>query len=78
MEVGYWVGMAAPAATSPAIIAKLEKALSAAVAGPETKKRLTEMGAVVTPLAAEAFGAFIRNDLKYWSDFVTEAKIKLE
>jgi tripartite-type tricarboxylate transporter receptor subunit TctC len=78
MEVGYWVGMAAPAATPPAIIATLEKALSAAVAGPETRKRLTEMGAVVTPLAAKEFGAFIRNDLKYWSDFVAEAKIKLE
>ena len=78
MEVGYWVGMAAPAATPPAIIAKLEKALSQAVAAPDTKKRLTEMGAVVTPLDAQAFGAFIRNDLKYWSDFVTQAKIKLD
>ena len=78
MEVGYWVGMAAPAATPPAIIAKLEKALAAAVATPETRQRLTEMGAVVTPLGAQAFGAFIRNDLKYWADFVAQAKIKLE
>jgi tripartite-type tricarboxylate transporter receptor subunit TctC len=78
MEVAYWVGMAAPAATPPAIIAKLETALSEAVAAPETRKRLTEMGAVVTPLGAQAFGAFIRNDLAFWSDFVAQAKIKLE
>ena len=78
LEAAYWVGMAAPAATPPAAIARLEKALSAAVAAPETQKRLTEMGAVVTPLSAAAFGDYIRNDLKGWADFVAQAKIKLE
>jgi len=78
LEAAYWVGMAAPAATPPAVIARLEKALSAAVAAPETQKRLTEMGAVVTPLSAAAFGDYIRADLKSWADFVAQAKIKLE
>ncbi len=78
LEAAYWVGMAAPAATPPAVIAKLEKALSAAVASPETQKRLTEMGAVVTPLSAAAFGDYIRADLKSWADFAAQAKIKLE
>jgi len=78
LEAAYWVGMAAPAATPPAAIARLEKALSAAVAAPETQKRLTEMGAVVTPLSAAAFGDYIRADLKSWADFVAQAKIKLE
>jgi tripartite-type tricarboxylate transporter receptor subunit TctC len=78
LEAAYWIGMAAPAATPPAVIAKLEKALSAAVAAPETQKRLTEMGAVVTPLSAAAFGDYIRNDLQGWADFVAQAKIKLE
>jgi len=78
LEAAYWVGMAAPAATPPAIVAKLEKALSAAVASPEVQKRLTEMGAVVTPLSAGAFGDYIRADLKSWADFAAQAKIKLE
>lgn len=78
LEAAYWVGMAAPAATPPAVIAKLEKALSAAVAAPEVKKRLTEMGAVMTPLSAAAFGDYIRADLKSWADFAAQAKIKLE
>jgi tripartite-type tricarboxylate transporter receptor subunit TctC len=78
LEAAYWVGMAAPAATPPAVIARLEKALSAATASPETQKRLTEMGAVVTPLSAAAFGDYIRADLKSWADFVAQAKIKLE
>ena len=78
LEAAYWVGMAAPAGTPPAVVAKLEKALSAAVASPEVQKRLTEMGAVVTPLSAAAFGDYIRADLMSWADFAAQAKIKLE
>src|SRR5215472_4765650 len=78
LEVAYWVGMAAPAATPPAVVAKLAKALSAVTAAPETRERLTEMGVVMTPLGAAAFGDFIRADLKGWADFVAQAKIKLE
>jgi tripartite-type tricarboxylate transporter receptor subunit TctC len=78
LEVAYWVGMAAPAATPPAAIARLEKALAAATASPGTQKRLTDAGAVVTPLPAAAFGDYIRADLKSWADFVAQAKIKLE
>jgi tripartite-type tricarboxylate transporter receptor subunit TctC len=78
LEAAYWVGMAAPAGTPPAVIAKLETTLSAAVATPQTRERLTEMGVVMTPLSAQAFGDFIRADLKGWADFVAQAKIKLE
>jgi tripartite-type tricarboxylate transporter receptor subunit TctC len=41
MEVGYWVGMAAPAATPPAVVAKLEAALAEVAAAPDVVKRLT-------------------------------------
>jgi tripartite-type tricarboxylate transporter receptor subunit TctC len=78
LEAAYWVGMAAPAATPPTVIAKLEKALSEATAASDVRARLTQMGAVVTPLAATAFGDFIRADLKAWADFVAESKIKVE
>jgi tripartite-type tricarboxylate transporter receptor subunit TctC len=78
LEAAYWVGMVAPAATPPAVIAKLEKALSEATAASDVRGRLTQMGAVVTPLALVAFGDFIRADLKAWADFVAESKIKVE
>jgi tripartite-type tricarboxylate transporter receptor subunit TctC len=78
MEVGYWVGMAAPAATPPAVVAKLEAALAQAVADPDVIKRLTEMGVVMTPLTAKAFGDFIRADLKGWADFAAQAKLKAD
>ncbi|HEX4553419.1 MAG TPA: tripartite tricarboxylate transporter substrate binding protein [Xanthobacteraceae bacterium] len=78
LEAAYWVGMVAPAATPPAVIAKLEKALSEATAAADVRGRLTQMGAVVTPLGPAAFGDFIRADLKAWADFVAESRIKVE
>ncbi|HLH92929.1 MAG TPA: tripartite tricarboxylate transporter substrate binding protein [Xanthobacteraceae bacterium] len=77
MEVGYWVGMAAPAATPPAVVAKLEAALADVIADPDVVKRLSEMGVVMTPLRAKAFGDFIRVDLKGWADFAAQAKLKV-
>jgi tripartite-type tricarboxylate transporter receptor subunit TctC len=77
MEVGYWVGMAAPAATPPAVVAKLEAALAEVVSDPDVVKRLTEMGVVMTPLSAKAFGDFIRADLKGWAAFAAQAKLKV-
>jgi hypothetical protein len=36
------------------------------------------MGAIVTPLAARPFAAFIHDDLKSWAEFVAAARIKTE
>ncbi len=54
LEAAYWFGLAAPAGTPPAILTKLEKALADALAMPDLRKRLTEMGTVVTPLGSKA------------------------
>ena len=48
LEAAYWFGLVAPAGTPPAVIAKLEKALAETLAMPDVRKRLTEMGAVVS------------------------------
>jgi tripartite-type tricarboxylate transporter receptor subunit TctC len=78
LEAVYWVDMAAAAATSHAVMARLERGLQHAVASPDIGKRLTEMGVVMTSLAAKDFGEFIRNDLAAWADFVAAAKLKTE
>ena len=48
IEASYWFGLVAPAGTPPAVLAKLEKALADVLAMPDVRKRLTDMGAVVT------------------------------
>ena len=67
-----------PAATPQPIIAKLARELSEVTASPDVRKRPTEMGVVMTPLAAKEFGDFIRADIAAWADFVAAAKIKVD
>jgi tripartite-type tricarboxylate transporter receptor subunit TctC len=78
LEAAYWFGLAAPAGTPPAILAKLEKALADVLAMPDVRKRLTEMGAVVTPLGSKQFADYIQAEMRKWSDVITENKITFQ
>jgi tripartite-type tricarboxylate transporter receptor subunit TctC len=78
VDASYWFGLVAPAGTPPAIVTKLEKALSDVLQMPDVRKRLTEMGAVVTPLNANEFGDYIRAEITKWADIVNKAGVKPE
>jgi tripartite-type tricarboxylate transporter receptor subunit TctC len=78
LEAAYWFGLVAPAGTPAPILAKLEKALAEVLAMPDVNKRLTDMGAVVQPLGAEAFGGFIRSETAKWADVIAKNHIKFE
>jgi len=75
VEAAYWFGLVAPAGTPPAVIASLEKALAEVLALPDVRKRLTEMGAVVTPLGQKQFGDYIAAEMRKWSDVIVQNKI---
>jgi tripartite-type tricarboxylate transporter receptor subunit TctC len=76
LEAAYWFGLAAPAATPAPIIAKLEKALGEVLAMPDVRKRLTEMGAVVTPMGAKQFGEYIQAETRKWAQVIAQNNIK--
>jgi tripartite-type tricarboxylate transporter receptor subunit TctC len=78
MEAAYWFGLVAPAGTPAPIIAKLEKTLADVLAMPEVKKRLTDMGAVVTPLASRQFGDLIRSEMTKWAEVIAKNNVKFE
>ncbi len=78
LEAAYWFGLVAPAGTPPAVIAKLEAALAEVLAMPDLRKRMTEMGAVVTPLGGKAFADYIRGEMAKWSGVITENKISFQ
>jgi tripartite-type tricarboxylate transporter receptor subunit TctC len=78
LEAAYWFGLAAPAATPTAILAKLEKALFDVLAMPDVRKRLTEMGAVVTPLGSKQFGDYIQAEMRKWAGVISENRITFQ
>ena len=78
IEAGYpsfnmpgWGGFLAPAGTSPAIVAKLNREIQAALARPEVKQRMLAAGMEPPPPADPAqVGNFIQSDLDRWEQFV--------
>jgi tripartite-type tricarboxylate transporter receptor subunit TctC len=78
LEAAYWFGLAAPAGTPPAVLARLESALTHVLAMPDLRKRMTEMGAVVTPLGSRQFGDYIRTEMDKWADVIVQNGIRFE
>ena len=78
LEAAYWFGLAAPAGTPPAVLARLETALTQVLAMPDLRKRMTEMGAVVTPLGSRQFGDYIRTEMDKWADVIVQNSIRFD
>jgi tripartite-type tricarboxylate transporter receptor subunit TctC len=77
-EAALRYGLVAPAGTPPAIIARLNKELHAALASPEVLKQLANDGAEALPSAPEEYAADIDREAATWSKVVTALGLKGE
>jgi tripartite-type tricarboxylate transporter receptor subunit TctC len=62
----------------PVIVAKLERTLLEVLAMPDVRARLEDLGAIVQPLDANGFAAFIRAESRKWADFIRTANLQFE
>jgi tripartite-type tricarboxylate transporter receptor subunit TctC len=77
-EASALFGMGAPKNTPPEIIEKLNKEVNAALAEPEIKKRLTELGGEPLIGSPQAFGAMIAAETEKWEKVVKFSGAKVE
>jgi tripartite-type tricarboxylate transporter receptor subunit TctC len=77
-EIPLRWGIAAPAGTPRPIIEKLNKALNAALATDDVKKRLAIEGAEPQPVTPEEFAAIIDHDVTMWTKLVKDVGIKTQ
>jgi tripartite-type tricarboxylate transporter receptor subunit TctC len=77
-ESSLWNGLGAPKGTPAEIIEKLNKEISAALADPKTKARLTDLGGTVLALSPADFGKFISDETEKWAMVVKFAGLKPE
>ena len=75
-EVISWQGLCTPAGVPKAILARIRAGLAAALALPDTRKRLAEQGVQPNPLTAEQFAAFIRSERAKWAKVVKDVGIE--
>jgi len=80
MYISFWHGLWAPKGTSPEIIAKLDKAVMQTLADPAVRKRLTGLGAVISPPSDQnpaALAAFQKAEIAKWWPIIKGANIKV-
>ena len=75
-EARGWYGVVVPKATPTEIVEKLNKEINAALADPNMKKRLTDLGAAVFAGSPADFGKFIADETEKWGKVVRAANIK--
>ncbi len=69
------LGMIAPPGLPAAITARLNAALRASLARPETSQRLKDLGALVQSSSPEGFLEFLQGDLQRWRQVIAAARI---
>jgi tripartite-type tricarboxylate transporter receptor subunit TctC len=77
-EVALRYGLVAPAGTPPAVVARLNKELNAALLTEDVKNRLATEGAESLPGTPEAYAADIDKEEKKWGGLVKKLGLKVE
>jgi tripartite-type tricarboxylate transporter receptor subunit TctC len=75
-EARGWYGIVVTKATPTQIVEKLNKEINAALADPNMKKRLTDLGCAVFSGSPADFGKFIADETEKWGKVVRAANIK--
>jgi tripartite-type tricarboxylate transporter receptor subunit TctC len=77
-EASGWYGIAAPKATPPEIVERLNKEINIALADPKIKERLADLGCLVFSGSPADFGTFIAGETDKWGKVIRAAGIKAE
>jgi len=75
-ECSLWQAIVAPAAASPAIIARLNREVGAVLADPDVRAAFAKHGVEPEASSPAALGARIREDVQKWRDVITGAGIR--
>ena len=76
-EASTWQGIGAPKYTPAEIVTRLNKEINAALADPEIKARLANLGSAPMPMSPADFENLIVAETEKWAKVIREANIKL-
>jgi tripartite-type tricarboxylate transporter receptor subunit TctC len=77
-EASTWQGIGAPKGTPAEIIDRLNKEINAALADPQLKARLADLGSIPTPMSPADFEKLIVTETEKWAKVIRAANIKPE
>jgi tripartite-type tricarboxylate transporter receptor subunit TctC len=77
-EASGWQGIGAPRSMPTEIIEKLNKEINAALADPQMKARIADLGVAPLPMTPAEFSRLIADDAQKWGKVIQAANIKPE
>jgi tripartite-type tricarboxylate transporter receptor subunit TctC len=77
-DAGNWIGLAAPAGTPDAIVARLHKEISGMLALPDIQKQIASDGSEIMRMSPAEFAAYIDKEMAKWGRVVKTAGIKAQ
>jgi len=77
-DASSWVGIFAPAHTSPAIADKISATVAQVMRQPDIIRKLNELGATPATDSPAEFTKFVRDDSARWKEVATRAGIRLD
>src|SRR6516165_7574587 len=77
-EASTWWGVGAPRNTPVEVINKLNREINEALADPNIKARLADLGGTVLPGSPAEFGKLIADDTEKWGKVIRAANIKVQ
>jgi tripartite-type tricarboxylate transporter receptor subunit TctC len=75
MNAASWNALAVPAKTPKDIIAKLNAAAATALASPEVKKRLADLGVEAGASSPDVLAELLNAEIKRWGEVIIRANI---
>jgi tripartite-type tricarboxylate transporter receptor subunit TctC len=75
-EASVWHAFIAPKGTPPAIVERLNAEVRKALADPEVKERLANLGAEVSPGTPQELAALVRSEYERYGKLIRDANIK--
>jgi tripartite-type tricarboxylate transporter receptor subunit TctC len=77
-DAGNWIGIAAPAGTPAAIVAKLHKEITGMLDQPAIQKQIAADGSEIMRMSPSEFAAYMEKEMAKWGKVVKQAGIKAQ
>ena len=77
-DAASWIGIAAPAGTSPALVDKIAADIKAVISEQDTKQTLIQQGATPMPLTPIAFKARIESDRQRYAKVIKDGNVQVD
>jgi tripartite-type tricarboxylate transporter receptor subunit TctC len=71
-------GIVAPGGTPRDIVQKINRDLGEALAFPEVRERMSQLGLIPVGSSAAEFDALIRDEIRRWAKVVEQSKVKID